>query len=185
MHRRKTVDKTEKDPETILIANPTKSFRDRMAIEKEFAKLFPLKILVYAFNTARGNIHLQFMSPKEALEVLNNWNKNCFGGKTQLSKANQPERPLRAILIRDVPTELSEQDKKDSIEEAYPDSTATRLVEKKRALWVRLKYYSNRANCMKKHLMKAFLLITSTTERKSSTRNSNYALLRMSQIWIY
>ena len=33
----KNVEKTERDPETILIANPTKSFRNSMAIKKEFA----------------------------------------------------------------------------------------------------------------------------------------------------
>ena len=103
-----------------------------MAIKKEFAKYFPLKRLMYAFNTARGKIHLQFMSPEEASEVLNKWNENCFGEKTQIRKTNQPERPLRAVLIRDVPTELSEQDIIDSIEETYPDSTATRFVKKDR-----------------------------------------------------
>ena len=75
------VNKTERDTETILIANSTKSFRDSMAITKGFAKYFTLKSLVYAFNTDRGNIHLQFMSPEEASEVLNNWNENCFGEK--------------------------------------------------------------------------------------------------------
>ena len=103
-----------------------------MAIKKEFANYFPLKRLVHAFNTARGNIHLQFMSPEEASEVLNRWNENCFVEKTQIRKANQPERPLRAVLIRDVPTELSEQDIIDFIEETYPDSTATRFVKKDR-----------------------------------------------------
>ena len=38
MNASKNVDKTERDPETILIANPTKSFRDSMAFKKEFAK---------------------------------------------------------------------------------------------------------------------------------------------------
>ena len=128
----KNVEKTERDPETILIANPTKSLRDSMAIKKEFAKYFPLKRLVYAFNTARGNIHLQFMSPEEASEVLNKWKENCFDEKTQIRKVNQPERPLRAVLIRDIPTELSEQDIFDSIEETHPDSTATRYVKKDR-----------------------------------------------------
>ena len=86
----KNVEKTERDPKTILIANPTKSFRDSTAIKKEFAKDFPLKRLVYAFNTAGGNIHLQFMWPEEASEVLNKLNEKCFGEKTQI---NQPESP--------------------------------------------------------------------------------------------
>ena len=72
------------------------------------------------------------MSPEEASEVLNKWNEICFDEKTQIRKANQPERPLRAVLIRDVPTELSEQDIIESIEETYPDSTATRFVKKDR-----------------------------------------------------
>ena len=113
----KNVDKTERDPETNLIANRTKSFRDSMSIKIDFAKYFPLKRLAYAFNTARGNIHIQFMSIEEASEVLNNWNENCSGEKTQIQKANQPERPLTAILIRDIPSEFSEQDSCDSIEE--------------------------------------------------------------------
>ena len=65
----KNVEKTERDPETILIANPSKNFRDSMAIKKEFAKYLPLKKLVYAFTTARGNIQLQFMSPEEEYSI--------------------------------------------------------------------------------------------------------------------
>ena len=128
----RNVEKIERDPETILIANPTKNFWDSMAIKKEYAKYFPLKRLVYAFNTACGKIHLPFISPEEASEVLNKWNKNCFGEKSQIRKANQPERPLRAVLIRDVPTELSEEDIIDSIVENYPDSTASRFVKEDR-----------------------------------------------------
>ena len=65
----KNVEKTERDSETIPIANPTKSFWDSMAIKKEFAKYLPLKKLVYAFTTARGNIQFQFMSPEEEYSI--------------------------------------------------------------------------------------------------------------------
>ena len=79
------------------------------------------------------------MSPEEASEVLNKWNENCFGEKTQIRKANQPERPLRAVLIRDVPTELSEQDIIDSIEKITRIQLLRDLWKKTELRWVRSK----------------------------------------------
>ena len=59
------VDVPKKDPNKILIASSTNRFRDSIEIKREFAKLFPLKRLVFAFNTARGNIHLEFLPFRE------------------------------------------------------------------------------------------------------------------------
>ena len=41
----KNVDKTERDPETNLIANPTKSFWNSMSIKPDFETYFPMKRL--------------------------------------------------------------------------------------------------------------------------------------------
>ena len=48
----------QRDPEHILIASSTFNFKDSVQIKKKFAKRFPLKILIHAFNTTRGNVHL-------------------------------------------------------------------------------------------------------------------------------
>ena len=63
----------QRNPEHILIASSTFNFKDSVQIEKEFAKHFPLKGLIYAFSTTRGNVHLEFVSKEEADRVFENW----------------------------------------------------------------------------------------------------------------
>ena len=60
----------QRHPEQNLIASSTFNFRDSIEIKKEFTKLFPFKRLIHAFNTSRGNIHLDFVSNEEADEVF-------------------------------------------------------------------------------------------------------------------
>ena len=52
----------QRNPEHILIASSTFNFKDIIQIKKEFAKHFPLKRLIHAFNTTRGKAHLEFVS---------------------------------------------------------------------------------------------------------------------------
>ena len=110
------------------------TFRDSITIKKEFAHFFPLKKLVFAFNTARGNIHLEFLTVEEAKEVLENWNSNCFGDNTTIRKASHPEKPLRAVLIRGVPIELSEKIIEEGLETDFPGVRAKRFIKKDKTL---------------------------------------------------
>ena len=71
-------------------------------------------------------------------------------------------------MIRDVPTELSEQDIIDSIEETYPDSTATRFVKKDRTPLGTVKIVFKLGQLHEKALNEGILLTTTTTERKNS-----------------
>ena len=52
----------QRNLEHILIASRTFNFKDSVQIKKEFAKHFPLKRLIHAFNTTIGNVHLEFVS---------------------------------------------------------------------------------------------------------------------------
>ena len=64
-----------------------------------------MKKMVVAFNTARGNIHLEFLSSEEADEVFNSWRPNYFGTKTTIRKAGE-RSDRRSAVIKGVPTEL-------------------------------------------------------------------------------
>ena len=102
------VDVPKKDPNKILIASSTNRFRDSIEIKKEFARLFPLKRLVFAFNTARGNIHLEFLTVEEADEVFNNWQPHFLGQNSVIRKASTQEKINKAEIIRHVPTDKTE-----------------------------------------------------------------------------
>ena len=60
----------QRNLEHILIASSTFNFRDTIQIKKDFAKFFPLKRLIHAFITTRGNVRLEFVSKEEADEVF-------------------------------------------------------------------------------------------------------------------
>ena len=66
----------QRNPEHILIASSTFNFKDSVQIKKEFAKHFPLKRLIHAFNTTRGNVHLEFVSKEEADEFSRSGNRS-------------------------------------------------------------------------------------------------------------
>ena len=51
----------QRNPEHILIASSTFNLKDSVQIKKEFAKHFPLERLIHAFDTTRGNVHLDFV----------------------------------------------------------------------------------------------------------------------------
>ena len=60
----------ERDRTKTLIVSNSKKLTNSIEIEREFAKFFPLKRLVYAFNTARGNIHLEFHRKQTMFSAL-------------------------------------------------------------------------------------------------------------------
>ena len=63
-----------------------------------------------AFITARGNLHLEYLSSEEADEVLNLWRPNYFGTKTTIRKAGG-RSDRRSAAIEVVPTELEKKTK--------------------------------------------------------------------------
>ena len=67
------------NPEHLLIASSTFNFRGSIRIKKEFAKHFPSKRSINAFNKTRGNVHLEFVSKEEADEVFENWKPEFIG----------------------------------------------------------------------------------------------------------
>ena len=64
--------------------------------------------MVFAFNTARGNIHLEFLTVEEADEVFNNWQPHFLGQNSVIRKASTQEKINKAEVIRHVPTEKTE-----------------------------------------------------------------------------
>ena len=97
--------RSPRDPNKILIITGKQKFRGSIEIKRTFAKLFPLKKLVYAFTTARGNTHLEFLTVEKAATVLKSWNPEFFGGDSVARKANHKTNDHSA-LIRGVPLEL-------------------------------------------------------------------------------
>ena len=72
----------EHDLTKILIVSNSKKLTKSIKTKRD--KLFLLKQLVYAFNTARGNIHLEFHSSQEADDVFSSWHENILGTNTSV-----------------------------------------------------------------------------------------------------
>ena len=77
----------QRNPEHISIASSTFKFRDSVQMKNEFAKHFPLKRLIRAFNTIRGNVHLEFVSKEEADEVFKKCKPEFLGDSTKIRRA--------------------------------------------------------------------------------------------------
>ena len=55
-----------RDPRNLLVIKTNEKFRDSIEIKKALASIYPNEKLLYASNTARGSIHLDFSTPEEA-----------------------------------------------------------------------------------------------------------------------
>ena len=87
---------TDKQPghdlnKTLIVTN-TSNFSNSVAIKKEFAKIFPLKRLIYAFTTVRVNIHLEVLTGTEATEVIEKWEPTFLGNQSKIRRANEIEK---------------------------------------------------------------------------------------------
>ena len=99
----------QRNPERILISSSTFNFRDSVQIKKEFAKHFPLKRLIHAFNPIRGNVHLEFVSKEEADEIFRKWKLEFLGDSTKIRRALSTEKPNRAVIIKKVPLDVTDE----------------------------------------------------------------------------
>ena len=120
--------RSPRDPNKILIITGKQKFRDSIEIKRTFAKLFPLKKLIYAFTTARGNTHLEFLTVEEADNVLKSWNPEFFGGESIARKANDKTNEHSA-LIRGVPLELDNNEIEQHLDNNFPGVKARRFVK--------------------------------------------------------
>ena len=85
---------------------------------------------MYAFNTARGNIHLEFHSSQEADDVFISWHEIILGANTLVRKPSSPEQPNRSVLVRGVPVEIAEETIIDSLAQEFSNVRATRFVKR-------------------------------------------------------
>ena len=120
--------RSPRDPNKILIITCKQKFRDSIEIKRTFAKLFPLKKLIYAFTTARGNTHMEFLTVEEADNVLKSWNPEFFGGESIARKANDKTNEHSA-LIRGVPLELDNNEIEQHLDNNFPGVKARRFVK--------------------------------------------------------
>ena len=124
------VTKPLRDPDKIVIVARTANYANSIQIKKDFAKLFPLRKLVYAFNTARGNIHSEFLKAEKAEEVYHNWKPECLGQASQARKINSIEAPNKVVLINGVPTDIEETEIERMLSSNYARLKAIRFVKK-------------------------------------------------------
>ena len=119
--------RSPRDPNKILMITGKQKFRDSIEIKRTFSKLFSLKKLVYAFTSARGNTHLEFLTVEEADNVLKSWNPEIFGGDSVARKANDKTNEHSAF-IRGVPLELDNNEIAQHLDNNFPSVKARRFV---------------------------------------------------------
>ena len=65
-----------------IIENSDVTFRNSSENNRNFAKWYPTKTLLYAFRTTRGHIHLEFESHQEFIEIEHTWKPHFIGCRT-------------------------------------------------------------------------------------------------------
>ena len=120
----------QRNPEHILIASSTFNFKDIVQIKKEFAKHFPIKRLIHAFNTTRGNVHLQFVSKEEADEDFEKWKPEFLGDSTKIRRTLSTEKPNRAVIIKKVPLDVNDGMIQSCLDTHFKDAKATRFIKR-------------------------------------------------------
>ena len=91
---------------------------------------FLLKRLVYAFNTASGNILLEIHSSQEADDVFSSWYENILGTNTSVRKPSSPEQLNRSVLVRGVTVEIAEETTIEGLAQDFFNVMATRFVKR-------------------------------------------------------
>ena len=85
-----------------MIVSGNQKYRGSKEIKRTFSNVFLMKKLVVAFNTARGNIHLEFSTSQEVDEVFSNWKSDYLGPKTNIRKSSSrsEQKSARSPLQR-------------------------------------------------------------------------------------
>ena len=128
----------ERDLTEILIVSNSKKLSNSIEIKRGVAKFFPLERLVYAFNTARGNIHLEIHSSQIAEDVFSSWHENILSTNTSIRKPSSPEQPKRSVLVRGVSTGMAEEKIIDNFAQDFPPFKLPVLSSEMRQVWERL-----------------------------------------------
>ena len=120
----------QRNLEHILIASSTFNFKDSVQIRKEFAKHFPLKRLTHAFNTTRGNVHLELVSKEEAEEVFEKWKPEFLGDSTKIRRVLSMEKPNRAVIIKKVPLDVNDERIQSCLDTQFKDAKSARFIKR-------------------------------------------------------
>ena len=115
-------------PRKILLIKTNQELRDSIEIKKVFASIYPNKKLLYAFITARGSIHLESTTPKEAECVLRGWRAEFFGGDSSARRASDRNEQHSAV-IRGFPLEVSNSDMTSALTDNFPGDRIIRFVK--------------------------------------------------------
>ena len=101
---------------------------------------------MYAFNTVRGNIHLELYSSQEAEEVFSTWHKSILGNNKSIRKPASPEQPNESVLVRGVPTEISEETITDNLAQDFSNVKATCFIKRDKTVlgMVRLTFFQQK-----------------------------------------
>ena len=97
---------------------------------RKFPKHFPLKRLIHAFNTTRGNVHLEFVSKEEADEVFEKWKPEFLGDSTKIRRALSTEKPNRAVIVKKVPLDVNDEMIRSCLDTQFKDAKATRFIKR-------------------------------------------------------
>ena len=121
---------SQRNPEYILIASGTFNSRESVQIKNEFAKHFPLKGLIHAFNSTKGNVHLEFMSKEDSDEVFEKWKLEFLGDSREIGRARSTEKLNPAFIIKKVPLDVTNEMVQSCLDSQFTDAKATRFIKR-------------------------------------------------------
>ena len=113
-----------------MIASSTFNFRNSVQIQKEFAKQFPLKRLIHAFNKTRGTVHLEFVSKEKAGEFFEQWKPEVLGDSKKIRRDHSTEGLNRAVNIQKVPQDVTDEMIKRCLDTQIADAKTMRFIKR-------------------------------------------------------
>ena len=86
--------------------------------------------MIHAFNTSRGNVHLEFVSKEEADEVFEELKPEFLGDSTKIRRALSTEKPNRAVINKKVPLDVNDEMIQSCLVTQFKDAKATRFIKR-------------------------------------------------------
>ena len=120
----------QRNPEAVLIPSSMFNFRDSVQIKKRLAQRFPLKRLSHAFNTTRGNVHIEFASKEEADEVFEKRKQEFLGKSAKIRRALSTEKRNRAVIVKRLPLDVTDEMIQSRLDTQLTDAKATRFKKR-------------------------------------------------------
>ena len=86
--------------------------------------------MIHASNTTREKNHLELVSKEEADEVFEKWKPEFLDDSTKIRRALSTEKPNRAVIIKKVPRDVTDETIRRCLDTPFTNAKATHFKKR-------------------------------------------------------